>query len=79
MDLTGSLLYLGSPSAHKQIADDLQLEPQRFELTRRKEILWDSETATDAEVHVMEVKFIRETGANNPAIGYNRLPRYRAT
>lgn len=36
MDLTGSLLYLGSPSAHEQIAADLELEPHRFDLTLRK-------------------------------------------
>lgn len=79
MDLTGSLLYLGSPSASQQIAEDLDLDDHRFELTLRKEILWESETASDAEVRAMEAQLIRETGANNPAIGYNRLPRYRAT
>jgi len=79
MDLTGSLLYLGSPSASQQIAEDLDLDDHRLDLTLRKEILWESETATDAEVRAMEAKLIRETGANNPAIGYNRLPRYRAT
>jgi hypothetical protein len=42
----------------------------------RKQILWESETDTDAEVRAMEVNLIRETGANNPAIGYNVLPRY---
>jgi hypothetical protein len=42
----------------------------------RKEILWESETATDAEVRAMEAKMIRETGANNPAIGYNLTPRW---
>jgi hypothetical protein len=76
MDLTGSVLYLGSPSAYEQIAADLKLEPNRFELTLRKEILWESETATDAELRAMEIKLIRETGANNPAIGYNRIPRW---
>ncbi len=25
----------------------------------------------------MEMKLIRETGANDPATGYNKLPRYR--
>ena len=78
MDLTGTLLYLGSPSAWQQIAEDIGLDGDGFELTLRKEILWESETAPDAEVRVMEAKFIRETGANNPAIGYNKLPRYRA-
>jgi hypothetical protein len=77
MDLTGSLLYLGSPSAYEQIAADLELEPHLFDLTLRKEILWESETATDAEVRAMEVKLIRETGANNPEIGYSLLPRWK--
>lgn len=77
MDLTGSLLYLGSPSAHEQIAADLELEPHRFDLTLRKEILWESETATDAEVRKKELELIREAGANNPEIGYNVLPRWR--
>jgi hypothetical protein len=75
MDLTGSLLQLGSPSGWRQIAEDLDLDDHRFDLTLRKEVLWESETATDAEVRAMEAKFIRETGANNPAIGYNRAPR----
>lgn len=73
MDLTGTLLYVGSPSAREQIAADL--DAHRLDLTLRKEILWESKTATDAEVRAMEVKFIRETGANDPAIGYNVTPR----
>lgn len=77
MDLTGTLLYMGSPSAHKQIAADLELTPDRFAVTLRKEILWESETATDAEVRAMEIKLIRETRANDPAVGYNLVPRFR--
>jgi hypothetical protein len=77
MDLTGTLLYMGSPSAHAQIAADLGLEPHRFDLILRKEILWESETATDAEVRAMETKLIRETRANDPAIGYNIMPRWK--
>ena len=42
----------------------------------RKEILWESETATKAETLTMESKLIRETGANNPEIGYNLTPRW---
>ena len=63
---------LGSPSARQQTAADL--DAHRLDLTLRKEILWESETATDAEVRAMEVKLIRETGANRPDIGYNKLP-----
>lgn len=77
MDLTGTALYMGSPSAYKQIVADLELEPNRFELTLRKEILWESETATDAEVRRKEIEMILEAGANDPATGYNRLPRHR--
>ena len=32
----------------------------RTDLTLRKEIMWESETATDAEVRAMEMKLIRE-------------------
>jgi hypothetical protein len=77
MDLTATLLYMGSPSAHERIAADLELEPDRFDLTLRKEILGESETATDAEVRKKELELIREAGANNPEIGYNVLPRWR--
>lgn len=77
MDLTGTLLYMGSPSAHAQIAADLDLTPDRFDVTLRKEILWESETATDAEVRAKEIELIRQTRANDPAIGYNLSPRFR--
>jgi hypothetical protein len=43
----------------------------------RTEILWESETATKADTLAMESKLIRETGANDPAIGYNLTPRCR--
>ena len=59
MDLTGAISYFGSPSAKAGIAADLA--EQRLDLTVRKEILWESETASDAEVRAMEIKLIRET------------------
>jgi hypothetical protein len=77
MDLTGTLLYFGSPRAYEQIAGDLGPDAHGLELTLRKEILWGSETATDAEVRAKEMHLIRETGANDPAIGYNKSPRHR--
>ena len=55
------------------------LDAHRLDLMLRKEILWESETATDDEVRAMEVKLILETGANNPAIGYNIWPRWSST
>lgn len=45
-------------------------------LAKQATILWEPETATDAEVRAMERHFIRESRANNPAIGYNLTPRW---
>jgi hypothetical protein len=39
-------LYVGSPIARERIAADL--DAHRLDLTLRKQILWQSETATDA-------------------------------
>src|SRR5690349_5340878 len=75
MDLTGSISYFGSPSAKERIAADLA--EHRLDLTARKQILWESDTATDAEVRAMEVKLIREHNANDPAVGYNLTPRFQ--
>jgi hypothetical protein len=54
MDLTGTALYMLSSSAYAQIVADLELDPDRFERILRKEMLWESETATAAEVRAMK-------------------------
>lgn len=77
MDLIGNCSYFGSPSQGAKELINADLAEWRMDLTVRKEILWESETATDAEVRAVEIKFIRDTGANNPAIGYNLSPRWR--
>ena len=84
MDLTGTALYMGSPSAYAQIVADLELDPDHFELKLHKEILWQSDTATDAEVRATEMKLIQETGANDrhrlqQAAVIGRLHRFNAT
>lgn len=76
LDLTGSVLYFGSPSDVARISADLG-EEGIADLTLRKVILWQSQTATDAEARAMEGRLIRETGANDPRIGYNLRPRPR--
>ena len=50
---------------------------QRRDFTIRKEILWESETVADVEVRQVEIGFIRQLGANDPRIGYNRSPRFK--
>jgi len=75
-DLTGTLTYFGSPSAKAKQQIVADHPNQRLDFTVRKQILWESEIATDTEVLAMERTLIRETGANNPAIGYNLTPRW---
>jgi hypothetical protein len=73
MDLTGSLTYFGSPRA-ELVAADFTREEQR-DFAARKEILWESETASDAEVRAKEIELIRLYRSNDSAIGYNQTPK----
>lgn len=73
-DVTGDINYFGSADS-ELIAADFTREERR-DMTIRKEILWESATASNAEVTRMETQFIVKFGANNPAIGYNRRPRF---
>jgi len=72
-DLTDNINYFGSAD-RKLIEADFTRE-QRRDFTIRREILWESETASEQEVNAKEVELIRLLGSNNPAIGYNRWPR----
>jgi hypothetical protein len=73
-DLTGTLTYFGSADS-ALIAEDFSPE-QRRDFTVRKEILWESSTATDSDVSRAEVRFIRALHSNDPTTGYNRWPRF---
>jgi hypothetical protein len=74
-DITDSINYFGSANG-KLLAADFTPE-QRRDFTARKQILWESETATQDEVNRMERKFITELRSNDPAIGYNRWPKFK--
>ncbi|MNE70452.1 hypothetical protein D3C80_1662430 [compost metagenome] len=73
-DLTGTLNYFGSANS-KLIEQDFTPEEMR-DFTIRKQILWESDTATDREVNWKEVELIHAWQSNNPEIGYNRWPKY---
>ncbi len=75
-DLTGSINYFGS-ACRIEIAKDFTKD-QRLDFTIRKEILWESESASDAEVSQMEVEYIIKLRSNDPSLGYNRWPKFRA-
>jgi hypothetical protein len=74
-DLTDSINYFGSADS-TLIAQDFTRE-QRQAFSIKREILWESSSATDTEVNVKEVEFILAVRSNDPAIGYNRWPRFK--
>lgn len=76
-DLTNSINYFGSASS-ELIASDFTAE-QRRDFAIRREILWESETATNEEVCRVEIDFIRSLRSNDPTIGYNQWPKPRGT
>ena len=74
-DRTDNINYFGSAS-NDLIAHDFTRE-QRRDFTIRREILWESETATWSAVTAKEVEFILALRSNDPAIGNNRWPKYK--
>jgi hypothetical protein len=77
-DSYGSARYVGSPDKEVVSADFANLtDEQRRDYTTRKEILWESETATEAELSAKEVEFIRLLRSNDPRVGYNRWPKFK--
>ena len=76
-DLTDSISHLGSASS-AIIAGQFARE-QRRDFAIRREILWESATASDGEASLMEAEFIKTLRSNDPAVGYNRWPRFRGS
>ena len=76
-DLTDTINYFGSANS-ELIAADFTRE-QRRDFTVRRQILWESDTATDAEASAMEIEFIIALRSNHPPIGYNRWPKPHGT
>ena len=72
--------YMGTPNRDLINADFAKLPPEvRRDYTLRKQIVWESATATEAELSAKEVELIREHRSNDPAIGYNQWPRFRGS
>jgi len=74
-DVTDSINYFGSVDS-KLLAVDFTPEMRR-DFTARKQILWESESATKSEVNKMECEFIEKLRSNDPAIGYNKWPKFK--
>lgn len=75
-DLTGTLNYFGSANS-KLIEKDFTPD-QRRDFTIRKEILWESESASDQEINRKEVELITQYRSNDPVIGYNQWPKLKS-
>jgi hypothetical protein len=77
-DSVGSYRYMGSIDIATINADFEKLPDEvRRCYTVQKEILWESEDCTEAELSAVEVEMIRLHRSNDPAIGYNRWPKYQ--
>jgi hypothetical protein len=76
-DLTNSINYFGSANS-KAIEKDFTRE-QRRDFTVRREIIWESESASDSEVNTKEVEFIKYYNSNDPSVGYNQWPKFKGT
>jgi hypothetical protein len=76
-DSVGSYRYFGSPDI-AIVNEDFKNLPKdiRMDYTIRKQILWESESATEADLSRKEVEFIREYRSNDPGVGYNRWPKH---
>ncbi len=81
-DRTNSINYFGSASSELITRDFTEeqrrdfTEEQRRDFTIRRTILWESESASLAEITQKEADLIRQFESNNPAVGYNRWPKY---
>lgn len=76
-DLTDTVCYFGSPD-RATIEKDFPDRNSRRTIVIRKDILWESQFSAPSEVRRREAAFIREHESNDPAIGYNRWPRFKA-
>ena len=77
MDSTDDIRYFGSGDP-ELIAMDFTRE-QRRDFTVRREILWESDTASESEIRLKEIEYIRSLKSNDPTIGYNRFPKLRSS
>ena len=76
-DLTDSINYFGS--ANGRLIEGDFTRDQRRDFTIRREILWESDLASDSEVLAKEVELILAHRSNDPEVGYNRTPRFAPT
>ncbi|HMB46405.1 MAG TPA: hypothetical protein VKL21_11360 [Candidatus Methanoperedens sp.] len=73
-DRTDDIRYFGSPN--RDLIENEFTRDQKSDFTLRKEIVWESKTASIEEVYLKEIEFIKKFRSNDPVIGYNRWPKF---
>ncbi len=73
-DVTDDIQYFGSPN--RDLIEKDFTRDQKRDFTIRKEIIWESETASFEEVNEMENELIIQFQSNDPNKGYNRKPKF---
>lgn len=77
-DKVGSHRYFGSPNISVINRDfDTLSKDIKLDYSIRKQILWESETASEKELSEKEVEYIKQYQSNNPKIGYNQWPKFK--
>lgn len=72
-DLTNTLTYFGSVNS-ELVANDFT-EAERRDFTIRKQIIFESDS--EDEINKVEAQLIVENSSNNPAVGYNKWPKFK--
>jgi len=72
-DLTDSINYFGS--ADSRLIEKDFTRDQRRQFRIKKEIIWQSDSATDKEVNQKEIELIQLYKSNDKDIGYNQWPK----
>ena len=75
-DLQDRVTYFGNVDP-ELVARDMTPR-QRNDVVLRREVIWESDTATAEEVATVEAAYIRALGADDPAMGYNPPAQPRA-
>ncbi len=72
-DLTNTLTYFGSVNSELVAQDFTEAEQRDF--TIRKQIIFESDS--EDEINKVEAQLIVENASNNPAVGYNKWPKFK--
>lgn len=74
-DRTDDIRYFGS--LNRELIEKDFTRDQKSDFTIRKQIIWESKTASNEEVNQKEKELIEKHQSNDPNKGYNRRPKFK--